>query len=88
MIFGVLPIKDDGQYKRITYGDDEYTSVVHNRYIREIIDEDIPDRCNKYFVADMTYQYGEYDIIEETLEPLCLTLGGRFNTYCDGCKHN
>lgn len=86
-ICGVLLIKDDSQYKRITYGDDEYTSVVHNRYIRDIIDEDIPDKCNQYFVADMTYQNGEYDIIEETLEPLCLTLGGRFNTYCDGCKH-
>lgn len=49
---------------------------------------DIPDICNQHFVTDMTYQNGEYDIIEETLEPLCSELGGRFNTYCDGCKHN
>lgn len=57
----------------------------HQR-IRNIYADDDMDECQNYYSADMTLKDGEYDIIEGSVRPVCKTLGGVLELYCESCK--
>jgi len=55
-------------------------------HLRDMLQNESPANCRNYYFADMTLLNDEYEIVDDTLKPICSQLGGAINMYCYECE--
>lgn len=55
-------------------------------HLRDMLQNESPANCRNYYFADMTLLNDEYEIVDDTLKPICSQLGGAIDMYCYECE--
>ncbi len=83
----VLFKNGEGVLERICY-DNKFLLASETDLLKFQMNEERPNNCKRYYTANLKYENGEYEIIEDTVIPVCATLGGKLEMYTCECEES